>query len=285
MPYLTTPGNVELFYLSGGTGKPIVLVASAWLSSKMWEFQMPAFVQQGFRCVAYDRRGHGRSDETWDGYDYDTLSDDLAALLEHLNLREVTMVGHSAGCGEIVRYLSRHGAGRVDRIVLAGGTTPFPMKTRDNPGGIERAWMEADLAVRTADRAAWYAANAVSFFGLGLPGVTVSIEKAQFMIRQCLEASARATREFFLTSFTTDLRKDLAAIRIPALVIHGDRDAQAPLALCGQPTAAMLTKSALIVYENAAHGLFLTHADRFNSDVLSFASGVARGPWAGVVSA
>ena len=284
MPYIRTCDNVELFYISGGTGKPIVFLASAWLSSKMWEFQMPHFVNQGFRCVAYDRRGHGRSDETWDGYDYDTLADDLAALLDHLDLREVTLVGHSAGCGEIVRYLTLHGAGRIARIVLAGGITPFPMKTDNNPIGIDRTLMEADLAVRTSDRAKWYADNAEGFFGIGLPGVSVSPEKAQFMIQQCLECSARAAVEFFLTGFTSDLRKDLQAIHVPALVIHGTRDAQAPLTLCGQRTAEMLPHGDLIVYESAAHGLFMTHAERFNGDVLSFANGVT-GPLAGTVSA
>jgi non-heme chloroperoxidase len=209
MPYVKTRDKVELFYIEGGTGKPIVFVASAWLSSKMWEFQTPYFVNQGFRCVAYDRRGHGRSDETWDGYDYDTLADDLASLLEQLDLREVTLVGHSAGCGEVARYLTRHGAGRIERIVLAGGTTPFPMKTDDNAIAIDRVLMEADLAIRTADRAKWYADNADSFFGVGLPGVSVSPEKVQFMIWQCLECSARAAFAFFLTAFTTDLRQDL----------------------------------------------------------------------------
>lgn len=224
MPYVRTRDNVELFYISGGTGRPIVFVASAWLSSRMWEFQIPYFVDQGFRCVAYDRRGHGRSDETWDGYDYDTLADDLASLLDQLDLHDVTLVGHSAGCGEVVRYLNRYGAARIARIVLAGGTTPFPMKTDDNPIAVDRAWMQAGLDERTADRAKWYADNAENFFGIGLPGVSVSPEKVQFMIQQCLACSARAAVAFFLTGFTSDLRKDLQAIQVPALVIHGAHD-------------------------------------------------------------
>ena len=170
MPFFETNDGTSLCYLDGGTGPPVVLVASAWLSSRMWEFQLPYLVDRGFRCVAYDRRGHGRSDWPWDGYDYDTLAEDLAALLEHLDLRGATLVAHSAGGGEVVRYLTRHGAGRVARIALVSATTPFPMKTPDNPDGVDRGLMEADLAVRTADRPSWLADNADGFFGVGLPG-------------------------------------------------------------------------------------------------------------------
>lgn len=271
MPYIKTKDNVDLFYTDGGTGKPIVFVASAWLSSKMWELQIPYFVNEGYRCIAYDRRGHGRSDQTWDGYDYDTLAEDLTSVLETLDLRGVILVGHSAGCGEIARYLTRYGSDRVERIVLAGGTTPFPMKTPDNPIAVDYELMEADLAIRTADRAKWFADNANGFFGIGLPGISVSPEKVQFMIQQCLECSARATFAFFLTGFTSDLRKDLQVIDVPVLVIHGTHDMQAPFPLCGQRTAELLPQAELIVYENAAHGLFITHADRFNADVLAFA--------------
>jgi pimeloyl-ACP methyl ester carboxylesterase len=271
MPYFKTRDNVELFYIEGGSGNPIVFVSSAWLSSEMWEFQMPFLIEQGCRCIAYDRRGHGRSDRPWEGYDYDRLADDLAALLEHLDLSGVTLVGHSAGCGEVVRYLTRHGSARVDRIVLACGTTPFPMKTADNPVGVDRIYMEADLALRTADLAQWYTNNAASFFGIGLAGISVSPAQTKFMIQQCLECSPRAAYAFFVTGFTSDLRRDLEAIRIPTLVIHGDQDMQAPFVICGQRTAELVPGSQLKVYENAAHGLFLTHADRFNADLLTFA--------------
>ena len=127
MPYVETRDNTRLFYLDTHVGQPIVFVASAWLNSRMWEFQIPYFVDQGFRCIAYDRRGHGRSDWPWNGYDYDTLSDDLDALVTHLDLRDVVLVGHSAGAGEVVRYVSRHGVDRVTALALVSGTTPFPM--------------------------------------------------------------------------------------------------------------------------------------------------------------
>ncbi len=270
MPFFETSDGTSLHYVDGGTGRPVVLVASAWLSSRMWEFQLPYLVDRGLRCVAYDRRGHGRSDWPWDGYDYDTLAEDVASLLEHLDLRGATLVAHSAGGGEVVRYLTRHGAGRVARIALVSATTPFPMKTADNPDGVDRALMEADLAVRTADRPRWLADNADGYFGVGLPGVSVSTDFTQYLIRQILDCSARAAREFFLTGFTTDLRAELRELAVPTLIIHGDRDVQAPLDICGRKTARLVPESRLIVYENAAHGLFVTHAKRLNGDLVQF---------------
>ena len=146
MPYIQTRDQMRLFYIDGGTGTPIVFIASAWLDSRMWEFQIPYLVDHGFRCIAYDRRGHGRSDWSWDGYDYDTLADDLGTLLDHLDLRDLTLVSHSAGCGEIVRYLTRHGAARVARMAIVSGTTPCLMKRADNPEGIDFELVKADLA-------------------------------------------------------------------------------------------------------------------------------------------
>jgi non-heme chloroperoxidase len=270
MPYFDAPDGTRLYYLDGGRGQTVVFVSSAWLSSRMWEHQLGPLVERGLRCVAYDRRGHGRSDWPWDGYDYDTLADDLAALLEQLDVREVTLVGHSAGCGEIVRYLTRHGAGRVARVALIAGTTPFLMKTDDNPDGVDRALMQADVDRRTADRPRWFAENADGFFGVGLPGIAVSPEWAQLTIQQCLDCSAQATSAFFLTAFSTDLRPELRALTVPTLVIHGDHDRQAPIGLCGRKAADLIPGSRLVAYEGAAHGLFITHAARLNADLLAF---------------
>jgi non-heme chloroperoxidase len=277
MPYIETRDRTRLFYTDAGAGTPIVLVASAWLNSRMWEHQIPALVDQGFRCIAYDRRGHGQSDWSWSGYDYDTLTDDLSAVIDHLGLRTVGLVSHSAGAGEVVRYVTRHGAKRVRGIALVSATTPFPMKTADNPDGIDRSLMEADFALRTADRPKWFTDNASGFFGLGLPGVTVSPEFAQHIVRECLTCSARATAEFFLTSFTTDLREELRSTNVPALIIHGDRDVQAPIELCGRKTAALVKNSTYKVYQNAAHGLFFTHEQRLNADLMTFLRGLPVG--------
>jgi non-heme chloroperoxidase len=275
MPFVETRDHVRLFYIDAGAGMPIVFVSSAWLNSRMWEHQIPELVDRGFRCIAYDRRGHGQSDWSWNGYDYGTLADDLASLVDHLDLRRVVFVSHSAGAGEVVKYITQHGTERVASIALVSATTPFPMKTPDNPEGIDRSLMEADLALRTRDRPKWFADNAVGFFGIGAPGVAVSPEFVQHMIRECLTCSARATSEFFLTSFTSDLRDDLTAITVPTLVIHGDRDVQAPIEICGRRTVELVKGSRYLVYENAAHGLFLTHAKRLNADLVAFASRVA----------
>ena len=272
MPYVQTRDETRLFYTDGGTGTPMVFVASAWLDSRMWEFQVPYLVDHGFRCVAMDRRGHGRSDAPWTGYDYDTLADDLGALLDTLDLRDVALVSHSAGCGEIGRYLTRHGAERVANISIVSGTTPCLMRKRDNPEGVDRESIQADLERRTADRPRWFAANAAGFFGTHLPGITVSREFTDYVIRQCLDCSARATAQFFLTGFTADLRDQLPSISVPALIVHGDHDLQAPLELCGRRTAQLVPRSTLRVYENAAHGLFVTHADQLNADLLAFAA-------------
>jgi pimeloyl-ACP methyl ester carboxylesterase len=276
MPYLTTRDDTRLFYLDGGAGRPILFVASAWLNSRMWEFQLQHCIDQGYRCIAYDRRGHGRSDWPWAGYDYDTLADDLAALIEHLELQDVVLVSHSAGAGEIVRYLTRHGAKRVAGVAVVSGTTPFPMKTVDNPDAVPRHLMEADMALRTKDRAKWFAENAEGFFGIGLPGVAVSPEYVQYMIGECLSCSAHATAAFFSSGFTSDFRQELGTITVPTLVVHGDHDAQAPLAICGARTAQLVPKNTFLVYDNAAHGLFITHADRLNRDLCAFVQAVSR---------
>jgi pimeloyl-ACP methyl ester carboxylesterase len=266
MPYVETSDSTRLFFTEGGRGKPVVFVAGAWLNSQMWEFQMPDLVHLGLRCVAYDRRGHGRSDWSWEGYDYDTLADDLATLLKRLDLNAVTLVGHSMGGGEVIRYLTRHGASRVERIALVAATAPFPMETADNPGAIDRMLIEVDLAARTADRPRWFADNADAFFGIGLPGVSVSPELTEYMIRQCLDCSARAAEAFFIAGYTTDLRAELRAITVPTLIVHGDHDVQAPVDICGRRIAPLVPNATFLSYENAAHGLFITHADRLNVD-------------------
>jgi len=236
----------------------------------MWDHQLPYLIDHGVRSVAYDRRGNGRSDWPWNGYDYDTLADDLATVLDNLDLREVTLVGHSAGCGEVVRYLTRHGSSRVARVALVSGTTPCPMKSDDNPDGADRALMQADLDRRNADRPHWFAENADGFFGVDLPGISVSPELVQFTIQQCLDCSARASSAFFISGFTTDFRRELQRITVPTLIIHGDKDRQASIDICGRKTAQLVPEARLLVYENAAHGMFITHANRLSADLLAF---------------
>ncbi|HVV14219.1 alpha/beta hydrolase [Amycolatopsis sp.] len=269
MTQITGSGGVNLYVEDSGEGRPVVFVPSAWLSSGMWEFQVPAVVA-GHRAVTYDRRGHGRSDWTWHGYDYDTLADDLAAVIEALDLTDLTFVSHSMGAGEVIRYLTRHGSARVRDLVLISPLTPLPMWQPDNPEGIPLAAFEAQDERRAADRPAWMTAMATGFFGDDHPDVSVSEPMRHWMIGQCLNVSPRATSAAARAVFTTDFRAELPEVHLPALVLHGERDVQAPVDLCGRRTADLLPDAKLRTYPEAAHGVFLTHAQAVNDDLLSF---------------
>ncbi|QRG65327.1 alpha/beta fold hydrolase [Brevibacillus choshinensis] len=270
MPFVDASDGTRLYYQDWGTGKPVVLVSAAFMNSEMWELQMTYLASSGLRCIAYDRRGHGRSDWPGEGYDYETLASDLAALIESLNLQDITLVGYSMGSGEVVRYLSRYGSERVARIAILAGTAPFLRKTEDNPDGIEQRAFDSMVAKRTQDRPKWFADNAPPFFGAGLPGNSVSSERVQWGTQMCLQCSPKATIDCSDSFFHTDFRAEMSDIRIPTLIIHGDSDQSAPIHLCGQKSAKLVQGSKFIVYENAAHGFFITHADRLNADLLEF---------------
>jgi pimeloyl-ACP methyl ester carboxylesterase len=265
--FIERTDGTALFYRDWGTGKPIVFVAGAAVPSAMWAYQMVPLVQAGFRCVAFDRRGHGRSSDPGRGYDFDTLADDLAAVIETLDLREVTLVGHSMGCGEIIRYLTRHGSARVARVALIAPTTPFLLKTEDNPRGVDKAVFEALRAGWLRDYPRWLEENARPF---------VVAETSDAIIRWCmdlmLETSLQAVVECNVAVTETDFRGELGRIDTPVLVVHGTVDASAPLELTGEPTAELIRECELKVYEGAPHGLFLTHIERLNGDLLRFAA-------------
>ncbi|QRK08845.1 alpha/beta hydrolase [Archangium violaceum] len=265
---ILTRDGVDLFYRDWGTGRPVVFLSGWALCSDMWNYQMVPLSEQGLRCVAYDRRGHGRSSDPGRGYDYDTLADDLAFVLEALDLREVTLVGHSMASGELVRYLTRHGAGRIARLVfVAPAATPFPLKTADNPEGIDASvfeYVRDQLMLR--DFPKWLADNARPF--VTEETSPEMVEWIMSLMRQC---SMKAVIECNRSSTTTDFRAELPRIKLPTLVIHGDKDVSAPLELTGRKTARLIPGSRLEVYEGAPHGLFVTHMDRLNADLLAFA--------------
>jgi len=268
-PFIETPDGTNLFYQDWGEGSAVVFCAPAWLTSGWWEYQTPFLTEQGLRCITYDRRGHGRSDMPCHGYDFDTLAGDLDALIRQLDLRDVTLVGHSMGCGEVVRYLSRFGAGRVTRLVMIATITPFRLKTADNPLGIERSELErARMNVRK-DRPRVIAEAAAGFFGA--PKIPVSDEIMQWWDRmldeQCpMIAFLRLHKEFTETDFRPDLQK----ITVPTLLIHGDADTSANLESTSRLSAPLIRGSRLKIYEGAAHGLTVTHMDRLNADLLAF---------------
>ncbi|MFE1310960.1 alpha/beta fold hydrolase [Streptomyces sp. NPDC058755] len=273
MPYLTTRDGTRLHYSDWGDGRPVVLLGAAMADSRMWEFQAPFLAGNGLRCITYDRRGSGRSDIPWTGYDYDTLAGDLADLLDHLDLKDAVLVGYAVGGGECVRYLSRYGTARVAGLALVASTTPFLLRAPDNPDGLEPALFDqVEQAIRT-DRAAWLDALTWPFFAGPEPdpdNLPLSGQLARWLIGMCLNTSPRAGIEIYRTLFTTDQRAETAAVPVPTLVIHGTADLAAPYPLCGPRTAELIPGSRLITYEGAAHGMFATHADRLNADLLAF---------------
>jgi non-heme chloroperoxidase len=271
--FVVTKDGTALFYKDWGAGGAVVFIHGTPVNSDIWQYQMNFLAGQGLRCVAYDRRGHGRSGQPWHGYDYDTLADDLDALIEHLRLRDVTLVGHSMGGGEVVRYLSRHGSRRVARAVLVAATAPFPLKTADNPEGLDAGVFEGLRATMGRDSARFIASGAPGFFGAGLPGVSVSPETMQWGVGLCFQTSLRAMLECNRALAETDFRAEMSRIDVPVLVIHGDADQSAPLALTGRRSARLIPGSRLVVYEGAPHGLLITHTDRLNADLLHFIRG------------
>jgi non-heme chloroperoxidase len=269
MPFVNTENHVQLFYRDWGAGEPVVFCAAWALSSIAWQYQMIGVVDSGRRAVSYDRRGHGRSDDAGE-YDYDALADDLAAVLEGLDLHGVTIVTHSMGGGEAVRFLSRHGAARVDRLVLLAPTTPFLLKTPDNPDGVDHGYFAERRDEWRHDFAQWVSANEDAYFGDGLPGCSVSPLVRNWTKADMLNTSLNAVIEFQRSSVQTDFRDELTKLTVPTLIIHGDADASAPLPLTGSRTAALIPNSRLIVYQNAPHALYLTHRERLNRDLQAF---------------
>ena len=270
MPFIETDDGSSLFYKDWGTGEPVLFVHGWVLGADMWEYQMTPLAAQGLRCIAYDLRGSGRSDQPGHGYDPDSLAGDLAAVIQQLDLHGVTLVGHSMGSAQIVRYLSRHQADRGARVAFVATTLPFLLKTDDNPDGLDGAVFEETLAAVGEDRPRFAAGVADLWFGNGLPGVSVSPELQQWLLGLFMQASPRAAVEMFRAFTQTDFRADLAAVAVPTLIIHGDSDAMAPLEISARKAAAAIPHSQLTLYQHASHGLFLSHRRRLNADLIEF---------------
>jgi pimeloyl-ACP methyl ester carboxylesterase len=271
MPHFTTTDGTRLAYedhdTSGGTGEPIVFVASWVLDTDMWEYQIPYFAERGYRCIALDRRGHGRSDRPSAGYDIDTTGDDLAALLEHLDLTGVTLVGHSFGGAEVARYLARHGEERVARVAFVSAVLPFLKQTDDNPEGLPEAALEATIAQFRTDRPQWFARQAQVWYATHL-GNDVSPALIDWTIGKCLSTSPWAATQLFRSMFHADHRAGLREITVPTLVVHGAADTSAPVALTGRRTSQLVPGCRYVEYPTAGHGLFVTHAQQLNAELL-----------------
>lgn len=264
--YVRTIDGVDLFFRDWGSGEPVLFVGGWSMPSESWQYQMLHLLDQGYRVIAFDRRGHGRSSDPGHGYDFDTLANDVAAVIDALDLRAVTLVGHSMGCNEIVRYLALHGSERVKKAALLGPMTPYLLKTDDNPDGIDGSCFEFFRNQQLMrDFPQWVDDNMVPFVHKETP------QGMKDWLRQmAFTGSLHALRECSRALTQTDFRPDLAGIRIPVLLIAGDCDASAPLELTARPTAALLRHARLKVYEGAPHGMFITDMQRVNGDLLEF---------------
>jgi pimeloyl-ACP methyl ester carboxylesterase len=267
--FIDARDGVGMFYRDWGTGNPLLFLAPWGMDSDWWQYQMAYLVGQGLRCIAYDRRGHGRSVEPSGGYDYDTLADDLNDMIERLDLHGVTLIGHSMGCSEVVRYLSRHGAGRIARIAMVAPQLPLVVKTADNPDGVDRRLLEEVRARISKDCPRQTAVNAPAFFNARIN--PVSAEMMQWWTNMVLKVSLRVLLDLHRMSNETDHRSEVSEITLPTLIIHGDSDASAPIERTGRKTASLISGSQLKVYEGAGHGLPITHMERLNQDLLAFA--------------
>ena len=282
MPYIGTQDGTEIFYRDLGTGTPVVLIHGWPLSGDMWDKQLNYLAEHGARAIAYDRRGFGRSDQPWSGYDYDTLASDLNDLLEELDVRGATLVGFSMGGGEVVRYLSRYGTSRVNKAVLVSAVTPYLLKTEDNPEGVDaKVFATIEEQIRK-DRPAFMKEFGPKFYGRSVVHHTVSEPELEWTNGMALTGSTRSTLATAASWSGTDFRKDLAAITIPVLVIHGTSDGTVPIDVSGRRTAKLLPNATLSEYDGEPHGLFLTAADRLNEELLRFVGG-AREPIIGPV--
>lgn len=249
-----------------GSGPPVVFLASWSLPGASWRRQVDAFCAAGLRCITYDRRGHGHSPDPGGDYDFDTLSDDLAAVLDALQLDGVTLVTFSAGSGEAVRFLTRHGSRRVARLAMIAPTTPLLIRQDDNPDGVDPALFESFIETELRpDWQGWLDRNARPFGG---PGATaLELEEVTGLARQ---TSPHALEAFYRALTTTDFRNELRSLRLPVLVIQGDGDLSSPPHLTGHPTAALVPGAQLIIYPDAPHGLCVSHPARLNADLLNF---------------
>lgn len=268
----TTGEEIEISYKDYGSGRPVVLI-HGWPSSKdMWEYQIDDLVNAGLRVVKYDRRGFGKSSKPWNGYDYDSLTDDLNAVLEGLDLQDAVLVGFSMGGGEAVRYLSRYGSNsRVSKLVLVSSVVPYLGQANDNPEGVPQSVFAEMMEQMKDDRINFLDGFGKQFFGVGLLNKPVSTPYLEYFRTLAEVALPRATQQCAIAFANTDFRADVKAVNVPTLIIHGDSDKTVPIEASSERTAKMIPNSIYKVYEGAPHGLFYTDRKQLNQDIIDFA--------------
>ena len=270
MAFVETKDGVSLHVKDTGKGRTVVLIHGWPLTGDMFEYQTLALLESGYRVITYDRRGFGQSSHPFLGYDYDTFADDLAAILEKLDLSGATLVGFSMGGGEIARLLSRHGGRRVGKVALISSVVPYMLKTSDNPNGVEQKVFDDMKAQIRKDRFSFLQTFSKQFYGEGLISKPVSQAVLDWTFILAIMASPAATLRCVDAFGNTDFRKDLASFTVPTLIIHGTADKIVPINTAGRAAAKRIPGSRLIEYDGEPHGLFATAADRLNADLKEF---------------
>ena len=274
MPYIKTRDGTDIYVKDWGQGRPVVLIHGWPLSSDSWDPQMLALAEAGYRAIAYDRRGFGRSGQPWTGYDYDTLADDLADVLEATGATEgVTLVGFSMGGGEVARYMSRHQGKGVVAAGLIGSVVPYMLKTDDNPDGVPEADLKGIADSIRENRHGFFHGFAKNFYGVGVVSHPVDQAQLDWFYNQSQMAGLRSILGCAEAFSFTDFRPDLPAFRVPTLVLHGTGDAVVPVDVSGRQAAAKIANAQLVEYDGAPHGLFASHGERLTKDLLTFLGG------------
>ena len=270
MSTITTKDGTELYYKDWGTGQPVVFSHGWPLNADAWESQMVYLAANGYRCIAHDRRGHGRSSQPWNGNDMDTYADDLSELIETLGLKGITLVGHSTGGGEVARYIGRHGTKRVAKAVLIGSVTPLMLKTAANPGGLPMKVFDGIRAGVTADRSQFFKDLTTPFYGANRPGIEISQGVRDTFWLQGMQGGLKNEYDCIKAFSETDFTDDLKTFDVPTLIVHGDDDQIVPIGAAALRSAKLVKNAVLKIYAGAPHGLAHTHKDQLNADLLAF---------------
>jgi pimeloyl-ACP methyl ester carboxylesterase len=266
----TNVDSINIFYQEYGEGIPVIFIHGWPLNSEMWEYQLLELSNHNIRCIAYDRRGFGKSDRPWQGYDYDTLADDLNELITQLNLSKVILIGFSMGGGEVARYIGKFGTEKISKVAFISSVTPYKMRSAENPEGSTKGSIDATIDKIKKDRPAFLTVFGKTFYGVDHTHQSVSQELLDWNQNLCLMSSAKASIDCVHAFSETDFSNDLKKIDIPVLIIHGDADKIVPISGSGNKTAELIKHAKYIVYKDAPHGLFITEKDKLNTDLIDF---------------